>query len=299
MVPDWHHELGVPTVGDSVRILAGDVITIDPNENIHTNVQLSVQPKSHDGVLTERAQAIADLLQANHALTEKLINRYLNSPISTDAIGELKVNLKNVLENYRSSLEYVAHYMADYCNPRPDLKRIQFPAANVRDNEVTFSKKLDDWFPNLGTIKPAVKDYIISIQHFKGDYWLQELVDLSNINKHQTLSLQQTKEFESILISYDVAGFRLGNLGLMSVEIQKDAALTLKGLKGNELSISGPCKLDINNVPTTTFDDGITVVREQRDMHYLPESSNSLVHMVWVISKNVYRTVHNVCSLLS
>ena len=281
MFPDWHDDLGIPTVGDDVIINHNHIITVNPSKRSPADFRIVVQPKSPDGVLTEHAQSIADLLKSNHTLTERLLNQYMNSSTNLSLVGELKVNLKNILENYRSSLEYVAHYMAEYCNPKPEPRKVQFPVANERDDENTFSKKLDKWFPSLGKSKPEVKKYIISIQHFKGECWLQDLSGLTNYNKHRTLSSQLTREFKSVLISYEGAGIRLGNLGLNSVVILEGGVIKLKGSNGNEVSILGPCRLNANNIPTSTFGDGIKVAHELRNMYYIPTSSKSLVLLVW------------------
>ena len=297
MFPNWHDELGVPTVGDDIII--NHIITVHQSKNNQTGFRVAVQPKSPDGILREHARSIATLLQHNHTLTERLLDQYINSSVSSLRTDNLRVNLKNILENYRSSLEYIAHYMAEHCDPKPALHRVQFPVANKKDDENTFSAKLDKWFPKLSYSKPEVKKYIISIQHFKGESWLQDLSNLTNFNKHRTLSSQLIREFKSVLIFFDGVGVRLGNLGFNSIAIHKDGAIKFKGLNGNEASILGPCRLAVNNLSTSTFDDGIRVSYELHNMYFIPPSPKSLPHLVWEISKNVYRTVNNICALLS
>ena len=298
MFPNWQTELGVPTAGDDVIIKSGDIITVDTNTP-KGEFTISVQPKSLDGVLKEHAKNIELLISCNHSYTVDFLNQYINYSSESDLSGELKVKFKNILENHRSSLEYVAHYLVDYCSPRPDINRVQFPVSNLKDDESTFSTKLDKWFPGLGSKKPNIKKFLISVQHFNGETWLRDLAELSNFNKHHTLSSLEVKNFESKLIYFYDVGVRLGNLGLNSLTLEEKGKINFQASNGRCAGIYGQCQLSVNNIPTATFDREIKLLREVRPMHYISPLPNSLAHTLWAISKNVYRTVNNVCALLS
>ncbi|MEW8525377.1 MAG: hypothetical protein AB2552_20230 [Candidatus Thiodiazotropha endolucinida] len=295
--PSWHDPLSVPTVDDTITTKYE--LSFNSEEGIRRESLLYIQPKSLDDNLTERGQDIKDLLNYNHVLTEKLLAQYLSSNISSAISAEMKGNLKNILENYRSLLEYVSHYMAGYCNPQPDPKKIQFPIANLTDTERSFSKKIDKWFPGLGNAKPRVKEFLLLQQHFNGENWLNDLAELTNINKHRALSRPVLKEFESTVISYQGAGIRLGNMGISWVKVLEGGSLKFIGEDGGEAFIKGPCTLTVDNVPETTFDPCITVTREVHSMHHVAGTNSSLAHIIWVISKNVYRSVSTICGRLS
>ena len=106
-------------------------------------------------------------------------------------MGELRVELKNLLENHRSALEYVLHYLAERCTPKPAPERVQFPVAKPNDTAATFGKKLDRWFPGLSAGAPKARDHLLSIQEFNGETWLRDLANLTNFNKHHSLSARK------------------------------------------------------------------------------------------------------------
>lgn len=295
--PSWHDPLNVPTVGDTIT--SEYELSLNAKEGIRRQSIMYIQPKSAGDDLTERGKDIRDLLLYNHVLTEKLLDQYFNSDTSSTVSGELKGHLKNILENYRSLLEYVSHYMADYCNPRPDPERIQFPVANEKDTESSFSNKIDKWFPGLGYTKPQVKEFIILQQHFNGESWLSDLTRLTNLNKHRALSMPVLKEFESTLVFYQGSGIRLGHMGLDSVHLLEEGSLKFVGENGGEARIKGPCTLSVNSVPDKALDPSITVKREVYSMHHVAGTNSSLPHVIWVISKNVYRSVNVICGRLS
>ncbi|MEW8026566.1 MAG: hypothetical protein AB2792_20685 [Candidatus Thiodiazotropha sp.] len=295
--PNWQGSLGVPTVGDSITTKYE--IYFESKETDRKQPLMYIQPRSLDGILTERGEDIRDLLQYNHTLTENLLEQYLASKTSLAISANLKGNLKNVLENYRSLLEYVSHYMADYCYPKPSVEKIQFPVANKNDTEGSFSRKIDKWYPGLGDEKPKVKEFLISQQHFSGEYWLNDLTVLSNANKHRALSRPVLNEFESTLVYFQGAGVRLGHMGLSYVKIEEEGALKFIGGNGEEAFIGGPCLLTVNNIPEKALDPGIIVKKESSLMHHIEGTSSSLAQTIWVISKNVYRTVSSICGRLS
>src|SRR6185369_809750 len=135
---------------------------------------------------------------------------------------------KNLLENYRSALEYVAHYVADRCSPRPEPDRVQFPVATPADTVTTFEAKLDRWFPGLAASAPDVRAQLVAVQWFGGHSWLRLLADLTNFNKHHTLSPQHRSRYQSVVVRFGGTGIRFGELGLHSLEVTKGGSLRLE-----------------------------------------------------------------------
>lgn len=298
MFPNWHDAIAIPTVGDDVIIC--HTVTVNPVIKVKPEFSIAVQPKSPDGILSQHAKSIAALLRSTHISTAILLDNYLKSSTDSSKLDDFKVNLKNVLENQRSSLEYIAHYMAEICTPKPKSNEVQFPVANETDDAITFSTKVDKWFPDLGAKKPKVKDYIISMQHFTGVLWLRKLADLTNFNKHRTLSSQEIGEFKSVLISFEDSGLRLGELGFNSIRLALGGVLLFQDSNGNQAEIEAPIFFDVNTIPTDRIcDQRIKIIQESRNMYFIPGYTESIAHMIWVISKNVYRSVNNICSLLS
>lgn len=299
MYPDWHDQLHVPTVGDDVRIISPHMVTVTPSAETPASFQVAVQPKSIDGVLSPHAKALSALLQRVHRDTAHFVNRHLQPSIQQNDISDLRVDLKNILENYRASLDYVAHHLADRCVPKPSPDRIQFPIASAGDNTGGFSTKVDKWFPGLCTSSPGARNYLLSIQEFSGDLWLRQLADLSNFNKHRSLSSFEPTSFRSVVVKFGSAGLRFGELGFRSCSIEVGGVLRFVGSAGNHVDIAGPCVLNADTTSHPIADPRIEIVPEDRKLYGIPGFSESVAGLVWTIGKNVFRTIDRLCGHLS
>lgn len=96
-----------------------------------------------------------------------------------------KVDIKNHLENLRSTLEYVAQeFNQTLNNPK---SKVYFPYAFSKD-EASFLESMKKNFPTLSTEKPHLFNLLESIQNYKAnDDWLYDLCNLTNEAKHKKL----------------------------------------------------------------------------------------------------------------
>lgn len=294
--PDWHDPLGVPTVGDDLRV--GFEIRIDSSSPKPHSFQMAVRPKSEAGTASKRGEALGDLLQATHSATSRFLDHYLDSYFGPHELGPLRVELKNLLENHRSSLEYVAHYLADQCQPRPDATHVQFPIASQTDTANSFSTKLDKWFPGLRAHRPDVKAHLLSIQSFSGETWLTELKELTNFNKHHSLSEQVPASFDSVTVRYGRSAIRFGELGFNSLTIESGGSLVFLGATDADLILDAPTTLSVATSTIAGADSRLEVVKETHHLYCIPGRNRSIAGTVWRISKNVFQTVNILCSLL-
>jgi hypothetical protein len=299
MFPDWHDHFSIPTVGDDVVIASPHLITVDAKPERPTEFRIAVQPRSSDGILSSHAKALGTLLRRTHSDTARFLDRYLQKSIEPPELAELSVDLKNILENHRSALDYVAHHLADRCTPRPSPEQVQFPVANRQDNAVSFSKKIDKWFPGLASVAPNAKDHLLAIQQFSGEHWLRQLADLSNFNKHRTLSAQQPASFNSVLVRHGASGVRLGELGLRSCKIEAGGTLRFEDPAGNHIDLGGPLLLNSSSTYLSNCDSRLEFILEERELYCIPGSNESIAGLVWTIAKNVFRTVNQICGHLS
>jgi hypothetical protein len=293
MYPDWQTDLAIPTVGD--RVFVGNKeITVDKPQS--QTMRVSIGPARGAQPRSERAKAVATILARVHAATADFIEKSLNHH-GTD-VELLRVDFKNLLENHRSALEYVAHYIAAKCINPPQESKVQFPIANSSDNATTFIRKLDRWFPGIVIRNPALTAYLTEIQPFNSDQWLARLADLTNFNKHRSLSVWESAVFESLVMRCGEMGFRFGELGLQSIEIKSRGKIIFRTEFGL-IELRGPRTIDLTTTSLPDCDPRITIERQELELHKVRDATHSIAHEIWIISRNVFRAVDMICHKLS
>jgi hypothetical protein len=117
----------------------------------------------------------------------------------------LQVRIKNVVENQRSALEYVAHAIyAGYGDGKG--ARSYYPLAVV---DKKFPTLFDRLLPGVAATCPAVRDAIEARQPYQGGYeWLHHLSLLTNENKHRRLTPQARTETRRVRVE-TVGGSRV------------------------------------------------------------------------------------------
>src|SRR5512145_502440 len=93
---------------------------------------------------------------------------------------DLRVPVKNLMENLRSALDYMAHDIYESCcqaartaSGQPDPKNIYFPYGKT---EADFKAGVGSSLPSLATLAPDIYKILLSIQPFAcGDSWLCDL----------------------------------------------------------------------------------------------------------------------------
>lgn len=300
MFPNWHNNIRIPTVGDDVHI-GPHTITVqanDPNTNI-SSFSISVQPRSGAQQLSERGKAIAALIQHTHNKTLSFLDIYATASQDQQQIESFQIEIKNLLENFRSTLEYTAHFLAEYCDPKPAPDKIQFPIANRDDTKVSFEKKLERWFPGLSNKLPEAKNFLLSIQKFNGDSWLHDLAELTNYVKHRLFLGLASSSYSSLTIGYGNAQVRLGELGIRSLCIENGGKLRFERAPGDSIDILGPCELYSDRPLPAFLDPRLVCLHEQVQLVGVEGVLGSLPGAIWRINKNVYRTVDSLCSIAS
>lgn len=103
----------------------------------------------------------------------------------------LRIDIKNVCENLRSVLDYLAADIREHhCPGASASDRFYFP---ILLDKKMFDGRLDLWFPGLRQSAPAVASALESAQPFQaGQEWLGQFNRLNNENKHGDL-VEQTR----------------------------------------------------------------------------------------------------------
>jgi hypothetical protein len=140
---------------------------------------------SIDALLRRARQTSGDLKKAYEAsLQEKTIRE------------DLKVDIKNIFENLRSCLDYLAHEMVELlCTSKPS--RLYFP---IRDSKPQFEQMMARDYAGLEAANKTVFDFLESIQPYN-DRWLGDFNELNNSNKHQDLVEQTRTEHRRVTVS--------------------------------------------------------------------------------------------------
>lgn len=296
MHPDWNADPSAPTVDDCIVNAFELMMDKTPPSRKFT---LVVEPPNSTGSMSERGNAVSTILKRTHANTAAFLNLLLDRQSGGRDVEDLRVDLKNLLENHRSALEYVAHYMAEKCTPVPRPKNVQFPVAKPSDDPVTFSQQLNRWFPGLASKYPALITHLISIQPFSAEQWLHRLSEMTNYHKHHSLPTWESAVFESIVVRLGDNGLRVGELGFQSIELKPTGKILFPIDDTQTAELSGPCTLDASTAVFPKCDPRIVIEKQEHELLRIRGASHSIAHEIWTISKNVFRTVHTVCSHLS
>jgi len=145
----------------------------------------------------------------------------------------------------------------------------------------------------------VLTDYLIEIQPFNSGQWLYRLSELTNFNKHHSLSVWESSIFQSIIIRVGDNVIRIGELGFQSIDLKSNGKLIFPTNHGIAAEVTGPCIIDMTTSSIPGCDERILVEKHQVELQQVRGASHSIAHEVWSISKNVYRAVHSICHELS
>ncbi len=135
---------------------------------------------------------------------EEICDAY-NKEFCNEAL-DLHVPVKNLMENLRSALDYMAHDIYESCcqaervaTGKSEPRNIYFPYGRT---ETDFRSSVGSSLPGLATLAPNAYDLLISLQPFRcGDSWLYDLCSILNEQKHDRLTPQMRSETETYTVS--------------------------------------------------------------------------------------------------
>lgn len=138
---------------------------------------------------------------------------------------DLQVNIKNLCENLRSVLDYVAHDIREtHCTSADPKARFYFPI--IEDN-AGFDAQAKKWYPGLEITAPALWNYIESLQPFQpGAAWLGLFNKVNNDNKHGDLVPQTRTETEQVRVDIDGGG----SVAWLPQNVKFDAGVYIGGV---------------------------------------------------------------------
>lgn len=146
----------------------------------------------------KRAASIEALLRKANADFADLRVAYDSSLHEKHVREDLKVAIKNIFENLRSCLAYLANDIFDtHCSSAKKQDRLYFPIRSTADE---FRQAIARDFPNLQSAAKAVFDILEEVQSYH-DPWLGQFNSLNNHNKHQDLVEQTRTEARQVTVS--------------------------------------------------------------------------------------------------
>lgn len=160
--------------------------------------------------MTSRKSDIDALI--SHIQTEyKIIeNLYKNSLRSQEIKLELKIKVKNYLENARSVLDFCAHDIADAIGVKN--ANVYFPIIDASSSLTGFQGSIGRNLPMLETKNKELFDYLQSIQPYNPDCeWFGDFVTVTNDTKHSQLTPQIKTETERIVSQHTSGGMASWN----------------------------------------------------------------------------------------
>jgi hypothetical protein len=146
----------------------------------------------------KRTASIEALLRKARESLAPLKTAYEKSLHEKTVREDLKVDIKNIFENLRSCLDYLAHEMFEkHCAGATMPKRLYFPiSSSPADFQATMAKE----YPGLSSLCAPLLSYLETLQPYNAP-WLGSFNRLNNQNKHQNLVEQVRKETRSVTVS--------------------------------------------------------------------------------------------------
>ena len=126
-----------------------------------------------------------------YALLESIKSDYkkLSDKINTENTDNLNINLKHILEDIRSILDYIAVALFNkYCYKNKPNKKIYFPYCTEDKKENNYSEMIKKNFPGLYENHKNIYYILSNCQHYNDSTkWLIKLSVLTNEVKHNNL----------------------------------------------------------------------------------------------------------------
>jgi hypothetical protein len=148
-----------------------------------------------------RRKSIAALIKKSRESMAALKSDYQASLTAKEVKEELRVDIKNILENLRSCLDYVARDIHEkFIGGNPE--KLYF---TIRPTAKEFGQAVSRDFGGLQAQAPAVYAAMERVQPYN-DPWLGKFNRLNNDNKHENLVEQTRTETRRVTVSSKQGG---------------------------------------------------------------------------------------------
>ncbi len=178
---------------------------------------------------------------------EGLTTAYQRSLSLQVVSSELLIDIKNLMENLRSALDYAAHGLFNsYGSSTKADPKVYFPYAIASQSLTEFrnANRIDICIPGIAATRPDVVLKLEGYQHFSGKQWrwVPIFMELNNSNKHQQLTPQIRRQARELRMTFPGgAGITMGEGA--KIVIGGGASITSGGAtirSGQEISVDKP-----------------------------------------------------------
>lgn len=140
--------------------------------------------------MTSRREEIDALLSRARKDLRAVELEYRDSLHKKAISADLRIDIKNLCENLRSALDYLAQDIREEHCPAAKKARFYFPILPDRNQ---FEARMEEWFPGLRKVAPALWTLLESVQPYQQGYeWLGHFNRVNTENKHGQL-VEQTR----------------------------------------------------------------------------------------------------------
>lgn len=171
----------------------------------------------------------------------------------------LRIEIKNLLENLRSALDYCAHGLFDAFGSSAILNpRIYFPYAKMSETQAQFrsANRIEKCIPGITSSRPDIVARIEAYQHYSdpSNRWLPLFMAMINENKHKYLTPQTRHEKRGLEVRSGGAAIKLGpgvSIGLGTGASMSIGDVHIAG--GQRISGESPARLSGSGQQTVTI----------------------------------------------
>ncbi len=138
--------------------------------------------------------AIKNICDRTHERIKEVSAKIENNDLVLDET-EICLEVKHILEDMQSVLDYIAVDIHNKYCPTHNLKKVYFLYTNEIEQESDFINKINTYFPKLYNNNFDVYKILANVQSFKDNSnWLIKLNDLTNEVKHNDLYINKIEQ---------------------------------------------------------------------------------------------------------
>ena len=226
----------------------------------------------------------------NHAkgALPKLEQDYQSSLHDKTIKPAVLIDIKNLMENLRSALDFSAHGLfAKYGTSPKANPKIYFPYAQLGQTQAAFlaANHIENFIPGIAA-RPDVVARLNSYQHYSDpkNKRLPQFMDLNNENKHEKLTPQTRKEARQLRIESRGTAIDLGPGASISMGSGASIQFGDVVIPGGQ-DFSGERPAMVHGSGTQTVIVWVSFTFDANGETVLPFLKNAISQVEWIVNE--------------